>query len=497
MSACAKWTIPVLVLVHALGDDGRAREPVQSTPNLLIFLVDDLGWTDVGCYGSMFYETTHIDGLARESLRFTNGYAACPVCSPTRVSLQTGRHPARLHTTDWFGGFQPNEALQSPWVKQFEGRRLLPAPYVEHLPLEERTLAEVLSPLGYQTFFAGKWHLGGEGYYPEDQGYQWNLGGHERGTPPGGYFSPYHNPKLPDGPVGEHLPQRLAKEASKFLRSLDEQPFLLVLSFYSVHNPQQGRGDLVEKYETKAARLRSTTPEFAPEGTIQNRQVQNQPVYAAMVEAVDLAVGDVLSTLTELDRDRKTVVLFTSDNGGLSTAEGFPTSNVPLRAGKGWMYEGGIRVPWLIRWPGVTHPGTVCDEPIVSTDIFPTVLEMLDVQVPEQAPLDGVSLVPLLKDAGTRLRRDLYWHYPHYSHQGVTPGGAIRSGNWKLIEWYEDHRLELYDLDQDLGERHDLAASCPERTRELHAKLVGWRETIGARMPTANPNYTGRGGTRK
>ncbi|TWU22705.1 sulfatase [Bythopirellula polymerisocia] len=461
-----------------------------SHPNFVVFLVDDLGWSDLGCYGSSFYETHHIDALATEAVKFTNGYAACPVCSPTRASIQTGRNPARLHTTEWFGGPQPEQALGSSLLIKFKNRPLLPASYLEYLPLEELTVAEALKQQGYSTFFAGKWHLGDVGFYPENQGYDFNLGGHEKGSPPGGYFSPYNNPKLTDGPKGEHLPDRLATESVSFLENCGDTPFLLMLSFYSVHNPQQGRKDLKEKYRARAAKLDLADTEFSPEGENQNRIVQNQPVYAAMVEGMDQAVGKVLTALNDLGLEDNTVVLFTSDNGGLSTAEGSPTSNRPLRAGKGWLYEGGIRVPWLVKWPGVTEPGTVCDIPILSDDLFPTFREIAGVAGEENHPLDGISLVPLLEGDRFQEDRALYWHYPHYSNQGGKPGGAIRKGKWKLIEWYQNQRLELYDLDSDIGERHNLIGSKPEVAKALHAELVRWRETVKATMPGDNPLYT-------
>ncbi len=465
--------------------------PVRAAPqpNFVVFLADDLGWKDLRCYGSSFYETRHLDALATESVLFTNGYAACPVCSPTRVSIQTGKNPARLRTTEWFGGPQPDDVLRNPLAERFRHRPLLPASYLEQLPLEEETIAEALRTLGYRTFFAGKWHLGSVEHYPENQGYDFNLGGHEKGSPPGGYFSPYRNPKLADGPTGEHLPDRLATESVRFLQDYKESPFLLFLSFYSVHNPQQGRPDLIEKYQPLAASQKLTEAEFTPEGTMKNREIQNQPVYAAMVEAMDQAVGKVLNALTELGLEDNTVVLFTSDNGGLSTAEGWPTSNRPLRAGKGWLYEGGIRVPWLIKWPGKTKFGSRCDVPIISHDLFPTFLEIAGVDSSEIPHTDGLSLVPLLQGKSFTDERSLYWHYPHYGNQGGRPGGAIRSGNWKLIEWYAGNALELYDLSADISERHNLAKNHPELTQRLHAQLVNWRESVDANMPTRNPQF--------
>ncbi|MFZ5831206.1 MAG: sulfatase, partial [Planctomycetota bacterium] len=342
----------------------------EQRPNVVFFLVDDLGWRDLGCFGSTFYETPNADRLAREGMRFTDGYAACPVCSPTRASIMTGKYPGRLLTTDFFGAAQPEK-----WNRN---TKLLPAAYEERLPLEETTLAEAFKAAGYATMFAGKWHLGPEGYWPEDQGFDINRGGWNAGGPYGGnkYFSPYGNPRLEDGPDGEHLPDRLATEVVRFIEANKQKPFLAYLAFYSVHTPLIARGDLQKKYEEKAKTVRQTGPEWIQEGTREARQVQDHAVYAGMVEAMDSAVGKVLDALDRLNLAENTVVVFMSDNGGLSTSEGSPTSNVPLRAGKGWMYEGGIREPLIVRWPAGTKPGSTCGTPVISTDFYPTLLEI-------------------------------------------------------------------------------------------------------------------------
>jgi arylsulfatase A-like enzyme len=454
----------------------------NSPPNFLFILVDDLGWRDLGCYGSSFYETPHIDKLAAEGMRFANAYAACPVCSPTRASIMTGKYPARMNTTDWFGAPQPDNVEQH-WTRD---KPLLPAPYLEHLPLEQVTIAEVLKQHGYKTFFAGKWHLGGEGFYPEDQGFDVNKGGFEKGSPPGGYFSPYNNPKLENGHAAEHLPDRLASESVRFLRNVTGQPFLLYLSFYSVHTPLQAREDLKAKYEKKAAQLRFDGPRFLPEGERTARQFQDHAVYGAMVEAVDLAVGKVLHALEELHLAENTIVIFMSDNGGLSTSEGSPTSNVPLRAGKGWLYEGGIREPMIIKWPGLTQQGSTSEVPVVSTDFFPTMLEMAGIRLPDQTR-DGVSLAPVLTGTRDLDRESIFWHYPHYGNQGGSPAGAIRAGDFKLIEFYEDGRVELYSLSTDTSEQDNLAEKMPGKREELLTMLRQWRQDVEARMPTPNP----------
>lgn len=457
---------------------------MRRKPNFVFFLVDDLGWRDLGCYGSTFYETPHVDRLAAQSMRFTSAYAACPVCSPTRASIMTGKYPARLATTDYFGAPQP-DTVDRHWTKD---KPLLPARYEDRLPLAEVTIAEALKESGYATFFAGKWHLGPEGYWPEDQGFDVNKGGCDRGGPYGGkkYFSPYGNPRLPDGPDGEHLPDRLATETCKFIEANKDRPFLAYLSFYSVHTPLMAREDLKAKYEEKAKRVKHEGPDWGTEGERQVRLVQDHAVYAGMVEAMDQAVGKVLDALDRLDLAKDTVVFFMSDNGGLSTAEGHPTCNLPLRGGKGWLYEGGIREPMIVRWPGVTQPGSVCEEPVISTDFYPTMLDMAGLPARPDQHLDGRSMRPFLQQTNRPDRRAFYWHYPHYGNQGGSPGGAVRLGDYKLIEFYEDNRVELYNLRDDLGEQNDLAMKMPDKSAELKQMLHRWRGEVGARMPTVN-----------
>lgn len=464
---------------------GRQQEAGRK-PSFVFLLVDDLGWKDLGCYGSTFYETPHIDRLAAQGMRFTNAYAACPVCSPTRASILTGKYPARLRTTDYFGAPQP-ETARKHWTKD---KPLLPARYEDRVPLEEVTVAEALKEGGYATFFAGKWHLGPEGFWPEDQGFDINKGGCERGGPYGGkkYFSPYGNPRLPDGPSGEHLPDRLATETCRFIEDNKDRPFLAYLAFYSVHTPLMAREDLKAKYEEKAKKLEHKGPAWGTEGDRQVRLIQDHAIYAGMVEAMDQAVGKVLDTLDRLDLARDTVVFFMSDNGGLSTSEGHPTSNLPLRAGKGWLYEGGIREPMIVRWPDGVQAGSVCDEPVISTDFYPTMLDMAGLPLKPEQHRDGRSMTPILKQEGRPEGRAFFWHYPHYGNQGGSPGGAVRVGDYKLIEFFEDNRVELYNLKADLGEQNDLAAAMPEKVVELKRMLHEWRAEVGARMPTPNPN---------
>lgn len=464
----------------------QARSWTSSTKkqrcNFVFFLVDDLGWTDLGCFGSNFYETPNVDKLCASGMKFTNTYAACPVCSPTRASIMTGKYPQRVGITDYInpgGGNQPEN-----WRRK---TRLLPAAYQDRLAHKEVTISEALKKAGYATFFAGKWHLGPEGFWPEDQGFDINKGGCERGGPYGGrkYFPPYGNPRLKDGPEGEHLPDRLASETVTFIEAHRNEPFLAYLSFYSVHTPLMARPDLEQKYREKAKTVRLKGPAWGKERSRKVRLVQNHAVYAGMVEAMDKAVGKVLSALERLNLAGDTVIIFMSDNGGLSTSEGHPTSNLPLRAGKGWLYEGGIREPMIIRAPGITKPKSVCSQPVSSIDFYPTMLELAGMSPRPDHHIDGVSLVPLLKGQSVA-RRSIFWHYPHYGNQGGAPGGAIRNGDWKLIEWYENDELELFNLKEDIGEHNNLAKEYPERIRLLHSKLKAWRESVGAKMPTAN-----------
>ena len=444
--------------------------------NFVFILIDDMGWTDATCYGSTFYDTPNIDRLAAEGMRFTDAYAACPVCSPTRASIMAGKYPARLNLTNWLSGR----------IR----KRLIGAPYVGQLPLEEVTLAEAFKGAGYATCFIGKWHMGGKPFYPQHQGFDINVAGNRTGSPAGGYFSPYKNPQLPDGPKGEYLTDRLTDEALKFLDAARDKPFLLYLSHYAVHTPIQAKKDLVQQYKAKAGRLPPPKgPRYLPEGKTQARQVQDHPVYAAMVRSMDESVGRVMKKLEDLGIAGRTAVFFMSDNGGLSTSEGHPTSNVPLRAGKGWLYEGGIREPMIIKWPGVAKPGATCSVPVTSTDFYPTMLEMAGLALRPEQHRDGVSLAPLLKGRGVLPRKAIYWHYPHYSPQGGSPSGAVREGDYKLIESFEDSRLELYNLAKDIGEKHDLAAELPDLAARLRKMLHDWRGAVDARMPRPNPDF--------
>ena len=448
--------------------------------NFVFILVDDLGWRDLGCYGSTFYETPNLDRLSSKGMRFTDAYASCPVCSPTRASILTGKHPVRLNITDWIPGYDP------------KNRRFLGTEDEHQLPLKEITIAETLKKYGYKTFFAGKWHLGNEGFFPKDQGFEINIGGHHKGSPPGGYYTPYNNPKLSDGPKGEYLSDRLTNESIKFLETNGENPFLLFLSFYTVHTPIQACKRFQDKFKTKAGKLSKTNvPKDLPEHDGFSKQRQDNYDYASMIYAMDENVGRLLNKLDDLKLTDNTTIIFTSDNGGLCTLpkRGYPTSNLPLRSGKGWCYEGGIRTPLIIKVPNITIPGSISKIPVVSHDFYPTILELADIKSLPDQHIDGISLVPLLKNNDKLKRTTLFWHYPHYHGSAWTPGAAIRSDDWKLIEFYDKEKVELYNLYEDIGEKNNLADIQPKKRDELLELLHKWQIALGAKLPQANPNY--------
>ena len=451
--------------------------------NFLFFLVDDMGWADIGANGSTFHETPHIDRLAKSGMRFTQGYAAGAVCSPTRASIMTGKHPVRVDITDWIPGQsnRPTNPLLHP-----EDRH--------SLPLKEVTLAEALKQHGYQTFFAGKWHLGKEGEWPTDQGFDINIGGHHKGSPPGGYYAPWTNPALKAKRKGEYLTERLTAESVKFLKSRDKtKPFLLYLSYYNIHTPIQPYKKRIDHYKSKAEKSFTGPTPFEVEHDGKTRTRQDNPSLASMVAAVDDSVGALLDKLEELKLDKNTVVIFFSDNGGLSTLGRIgPGCNLPLRAGKGWLYEGGIREPTLIRAPGVTRPGSVSHKPMISMDFFPTMLDLAGLPLQPKLHVDGRSLLSQLKGNDTG-QRTLHWHYPHYHGSSWKPGASIRDGDWKLIEFYHYNNFELYNLVKDPGERTDLAKRNPRKAAELRAKLSAWQKRMKAKMPVLNPDYKAEG----
>lgn len=467
--------LPVILLALSCG----ALRAGESAParNVLFFLVDDLGWADTGCYGSTFHLTPHIDRLAATGVRFTRAYAAGSVCSPTRASILTGRHPVRVDITDWIPGVRTSRVKDARF-EHVEDR--------DELALEEVTLAEALKEHDYQTFFAGKWHLGDRGHWPRDQGFDENVGGNSKGSPPGGYYAPWKNPTLEAREKDEYVTERLTGESVSFLDRRDpDRPFLLYLSYYNVHTPITPYRKRHEEALERARKL-GPTPPATREREGHTRVRQDNAAYASMIRAVDDSVGTLLEALRKRGLDSTTNVFFFSDNGGLATVRnprGGPTSNAPLRSGKGWLYEGGIREPLIIRAPGVGRAGAISDTPVISMDFFPTMLELAGLDSRPDLHVDGRSLVPDLRGEPPAGSRPLVWHYPHYHGSTWKPGAAIQVGDWKLIEHYHWEEVELFHLGKDPSESENLAGKHPEKTRELREALKKWQTEIKARMP--------------
>ena len=440
-----------------------AASASKKQTNIVLIMIDDLGWMDLNCQGNKRLDTPNIDKLASQGMRFTDAYSAAPVCSPTRAAIMTGQSPARLGITNHLPDrqqFQPDNA------------KLRSARMLGHLPLEHVTLAERLKEAHYATAFLGKWHLSGRGtakdgdlaepkLRPEHQGFDVNVGGCGLGGPPS-YFEPYRIPNITPRREGEYLPDRLADEAIDFIRANRSGPFFVALWNYTVHWPMQAPQNLVEKYESR----------IGP-GIKDAR-------YAAMIEAMDAAIGRVIETLDELKPADETLVIFTSDNGGF----GGVSDCRPLRASKGYLYEGGIRVPLIVRWPGVVKGGTTCRTPVISTDFYPTLLEVAGLTSEAGKTLDGESIVPTLKQTGQLKRKAIFFHYPNYAwHRSNRLGGAIREGDYKLIKWYDDESVELYNLADDLSEKNDLSEKMPRRALDLKHKLQAWLAESAAAMP--------------
>jgi arylsulfatase A-like enzyme len=489
-----------LTTLHA----ADAPKPAKK-PNVIVILADDLGWADLSCYGSTFHESPNLDRLAAEGMRFTQAYSSSPYCSPSRAGILTGRHPARVQITDYI----PSNGRSGKY---------LPGEMKMQLSHEEVTLAEVLQDAGYATWHVGKWHLGKEPFLPESQGFDVNVAGNHSGAP-ASYFWPYghdmpqrakayHGSPVPGlvdrGKEGEHLCDRLTSEAIRLIEQRKaDQPFFLYLPFYDVHTPIQAKANLIEKYRAKARRMGiPEEAEFIQEGTAargtpvgqtigdrargqtigKTRVRQNDPVYAAMVETMDDNVGRLLARLDELGIADNTLVVFTSDNGGHHI-----TSNAPLRGCKGWLYEGGVREPWIVRWPGVTKPGSECKIPVMNTDIMPTVLEIAGLPARPDLHRDGRSFATLLKGGAEPVHEALFWHFPHYGNHGSGPCSSVLRGDWKLIEWLEDDSVELFNLAEDLGEKHDFAAEHPDCVKAMRERLHAWREEVRANMPRPKP----------
>lgn len=478
-------TVFVLCVLIAFAEAFAARAEDARPPNVVFILVDDLGWRDLFNEGSRYYETPNVDALSRQGMKFTRGYAACSVCSPSRASLLTGMYPTRHGITTYIGDVAGEAA------RRRRPSSHLPPQYEHQLRHEFVTLAEVFKSADYATFFAGKWHLGDKGSWPTDHGFDINKGGQRGGGPTGGrFFSPYKNPNLEDGPPGESLTLRLGKEAAEFIDANADRPFFAMLSFYTVHAPIQTTPELWQKYRDKAVAMHPDGVEsrFIFDRRLPVRQVQDNPIYAGMVETMDQAVGMVIAKLKEKDLADNTIICFTSDNGGVSSGDAFATSNLPLRGGKGRQWEGGIREPYYIIAPGVTKAGTTSDVPVHGVDWYPTLVELAGLSMPSDHHVDGVSLVPLLR--GEKItNRPLYWHFPHYGNQGGKPSSIITRGNWKLIYYHEDGRHELYNIADDVGEQTDLSGTHPDRTRELRAELDAWLAQTHATFPTPDPKF--------
>jgi arylsulfatase A-like enzyme len=449
---------------------------IKNRPNIILITVDDLGWTDLGCYGSEFYETPNIDRLAEEGFRFTNAYAAAAICSPTRAAIMTGKYPARTGITDWIrakfqgGGDENREGFENLPDKQL----LCPYnPY--HLNLDEVTVAEIFNEHEYETCFIGKWHLGTERWYPDKQGFKYNIAGCDYGQPPS-YFDPYivypdawrkdtlnGFPTMAARKAGEYLTDREADEAIAFIKEHKDKSFFLNLCHYAVHTPLQAKEEIIEKYERKPPTHHKSA------------------VYAAMVESVDNALGAILAILDELGISEKTMIIFTSDNGGLLIPEA--TVNIPLRSGKGYPYEGGIRIPTIFYWPDKIKPRQTSDMPIISTDYLPTICATAGIESSAFEETDGLNLLPHILQ-GRQLPRDaIFWHFPHYRGADVVPYSIIRKGEWKLIKRYQGSEFELFNLKNDLSETRELSERYPEKVAELNADLEAWLKEVGARMP--------------
>jgi arylsulfatase A-like enzyme len=497
----------------------------QQPPNIVLFLVDDLGWSDLHCYGSRFYETPYIDDLAKNGVRFTQAYAACHVCSPTRASILTGKYPARLHLTDWL-----------PGRKDHPIHKLLAPTFEQQLPHKEITLAEALKEHGYRTAHVGKWHLGEEPFGPTSQGFDIQIPRWNKGWPKTGFHSPFGLDGLEDKP-GYYLTDRLTDEAEEFIEANRDKPIFLYLSHFAVHDPIHGREDWVKHYEANLKSMESSDgakyvlegnpddpspltrselteklnqPEWSgykvlPQRTVKIKQQQDNVEFAAMVSAMDESLGRIVAKLKSMQLDENTIIVFFSDNGGMSAANfgnpnrvvgknqldtAYSTSNLPLRGAKGWLYEGGIRVPMIVKLPKASVKDFDCHEPVISNDLYPTILELAGLPARPEQHCDGVSLAGLLNGTKQTLDRDaLYWHFPHYSNHGMqSPGAAIRSGDYKLLEYFENETVQLFNLKDDIGEQHDLSDSEPRKVAELQQALHRWQADVGAQRMDAKAN---------
>ncbi|WP_339679254.1 sulfatase [Cyclobacterium marinum] len=484
MIKLSKFSLVSLYLL-CLGCFSCSSEKVDTSekaPNVLFILVDDMGYADLGYSGSTFYETPNIDNLAKDSWQFTNGYSGGRVCSPARATIMTGQFTASHGITDWIGA-----KTGENWRTHNRHDPMLPADYVYQLPKESTTLAEAFKANGYNTFFAGKWHLGDEGSYPEDHGFDENIGGWDKGSPSGGFFAPYTNPKLKNGPDGENLTIRLANEVANFMDRSKDEPFLAFLSFYAVHAPVQTSKKKWSKYRDKAEAMGIAEKGFEMGEKLPYRTVQDNPNYAGLVEYVDDAVGIVMDQLESLELAENTIVVFTSDNGGVVAGDAFATSNLFVKGGKGHHWEGGVRVPYLIKVPG-TQPKNPVDYPVVGADFLPTLLDYLPNKVAVSQEIEGRSLKPIIEGEALE-ERPIFWHYPHYGNQGGVPSAMVRKGDWKLIRYFEDGHEELYRIPDDPFEENELSAASPDIKTSLSNLLSNYLNDKEVLMPSPDEAF--------
>lgn len=479
------YIILVICITFACKSKNKIEEEIPPEPNVVFILVDDLGIKDLSFSGSTYYETQNIDQLANKGIIFTQGYANSAVCSPSRASIFTGKFTARHGITDWIGAKSGTN-----WRERKRYDKMLPANYNHKISSNEITLAEVMKSNGYKTFFAGKWHLGGEGSLPEDNGFDINKGGWDKGSPTGGYFSPFRNPKLQDEFDGENLSTRLANETLSFIEENKTSKFFAFLSFYAVHGPIETTQEKWKKYQKKVDTSDIKKNGFKMERKLPIRQTQDNPIYAGLVESMDDAVGVLLEGLKKLKLDKNTIIIFTSDNGGVSSGDSFSTSNLPYRGGKGYQWEGGSRVPYVLYVPWLNTNGKKCDYPVTGTDFFPTILDYSNINLIPKQHKDGISLRPVMEESNHELpQRSLYWHYPHYGNQGGDPSSIIRKGDWKLIYYYENNKYELYNLSEDPSEQNDLSSYNLDILKPLKKELQTWLLEVGAKYPTIDDEY--------
>ncbi|MBI9019459.1 MAG: sulfatase [Phycisphaerae bacterium] len=460
------------------GCSSRGYFASKAKPNVVFILIDDMGWKDLSCYGSKIYKTPAIDQLANDGVLFSNAYAAHPMCLPSRVALMSGKYPVRYGAP---GGTHP------------KGHSVL--------PLSDFTIAEAMKANGYQTFFAGKWHIGQKGAFPENQGFDINLGGHTAGQP-ASYFYPYKNekkvanvPNLDGGKNGEYLTDRLTDETVNFIKANKNKPFFVYLSHYAVHTPLEAKKDLVDQSQKIIDGTTFQGPAWTKEGPADRKMHQDNATYAAMVTSVDDSVAKIRKTLKALDLDENTIIVFTSDNGGDACKKdkiAKATSVIPLRGGKCWMYEGGIRVPMIVRWPGIAKAGTISDQVVTGPDHYPAILEMAGLPLRPKDHVDGKSYAPILSGKSNESRGPVFWHFPNLTLFDWVVGSencsAVRDGKYKLIEFLDNNYVELYDLENDIEEKHDLSKKMPQKTSQMHQTLINWRKNVNAPGPMRKNN---------